>query len=143
MIAQDIWNEYRNSSFQLNSKIEDMIIDMKGENSNILAEYMNSSGPLGMSMLLSKAYNEQQYDLASFLLKNGAEIDRINVIKNPEFLRLNQLFDNYSFKNNHKECFYKDLRDIISLFSSMEYTDLNKRYLEVTKNNYNLFYNDK
>lgn len=48
-----------------------MIIDMKGWNSNILAEYMKSSDPLGMSMLLSKAYNQQQYDLSSFLLKNG------------------------------------------------------------------------
>ena len=121
MNAQDIWNTYR-KKFQLTDTVCDMIIMMRSGNSNILAKNMESSGLIGMEMLLHVAYHEQQYDLCKFLLENGAESNSRSFIPNPSFTELNTLLSNYKIHDDDKESFYQDLSWLVNELSTMSYT---------------------
>jgi hypothetical protein len=121
MNAQDIWNTYR-QTFKLDDNIRGMILNMKSGDSNILAKNMQSSGLLGMEMLLSTAYNEQQYDLCEFLLENGAKLNCRVFIPNPTFTDLNNLLSKYKIHDKRAQEFYNDLRQFITNTSQLEYT---------------------
>ena len=129
MIAQEIWNTYR-MKFKLDDIIKNMILVMKSEYSNVMADWMQSSGLLGMEMLLTKAYDEQQYNLCEFLLENGAELNTRPFIPNPKLTELNNLLSKYKIHDKSKQDFQKDLIDFITDISQMPYTRENVHTLD-------------